>query len=304
MSAFPTPPPKWSENDIKINVLKVVLVTFIVLHYFRPMQPEVRISSDGVTWNATHWAGYNASSPPNNSTQVSISMIQVEANITKGKELSLNFVLVQEWDDPRFVIRSKSGARGPTSMNIEEIKGPDGDSVTIWKPSIRTHPTHEGEKTRDETRLWKGGKLIRFQPLSIILPSWSDNEDGVELDYMVKLCPTLELLDGVVLDWNAPNGRAPISMINEDHEIGAVMQVKAKKQNWRMSVKTGQCETGDSALKKRSCLAARFKLSEIPLRNRRTELNTIIFAALLSLSLCVLFINNFNFSRVSWIIKM
>lgn len=44
-------------------------------------------------------------------------------------------------------------------MNIEEIKGPDGDSVTIWKPSIRTHPTHEGEKTRDETRLWKGGKV-------------------------------------------------------------------------------------------------------------------------------------------------
>ncbi|XP_035711794.1 uncharacterized protein LOC118437106 [Folsomia candida] len=150
-------------------LLTTVLVAYLAFgHLQNSWQPRIHLSSDGATWEAAHWSSYEIDSPPpsdNNETRVTISLTRVSANLVEGEDLSLSFDLVQQWDDPRLVVRNEirpgfgtsekfqETPGGPTVQNVEAIKGTDSP-ITIWKPTLGTDSfIRVVNQSRDETWL-------------------------------------------------------------------------------------------------------------------------------------------------------
>lgn len=95
-------------HDIFLFAFAVLPALVTILLYEGPT--EIQLSRDGATWQAAHWSNYDINSPPPsdyNATQVTISLSRITAKLTRAGDLSLSFVLVQHWSDPRLVVRNE-----------------------------------------------------------------------------------------------------------------------------------------------------------------------------------------------------
>lgn len=86
--------------------VSLTLIYLVFGHLQNSWRPKIHVSSDGATWEAANWSGYDVKSPlsENIVTRVTISLTRVTAQLI-GKDLSLSFLLVQQWNDPRLVVR-------------------------------------------------------------------------------------------------------------------------------------------------------------------------------------------------------
>lgn len=110
----PLPPPEVMDDATFLCVLLALILTIIALvclispYLWTSGRPGILLSKDGTTWEAAHWSSYDVNSPPsgdNNSTRVIISLTRVTAKLVHGEDLSLSFMLMQQWSDPRLVVR-------------------------------------------------------------------------------------------------------------------------------------------------------------------------------------------------------
>ncbi|OXA40930.1 hypothetical protein Fcan01_24381 [Folsomia candida] len=110
------PPLKTEEVNIYRKILEcvlpVVLATYVVSSL--PLFDRTEIRSEGTTWYASRWHAYAPSSPPArySATNVTISVDRVATKLI-GKDLILNFVLLQEWTDARLVVVWEHGIDPP-----------------------------------------------------------------------------------------------------------------------------------------------------------------------------------------------
>lgn len=119
MSAFPetplpdAPPPPEEAGDetlwekLSAFIMPAVTLTLLVSAAF-PLFDGAEILSDGDTWEAIRWHAYAPSSLPARFSVTNVT-IRVDRVATKliGTDLALNFVLVQEWEDERLVVKRK-----------------------------------------------------------------------------------------------------------------------------------------------------------------------------------------------------
>ncbi|XP_021959544.2 uncharacterized protein LOC110855439 [Folsomia candida] len=311
----PLPPPEVMDDATFLCVLLALILTIIALvclispYLWTSGRPGILLSKDGTTWEAAHWSSYDVNSPPsgdNNSTRVIISLTRVTAKLVHGEDLSLSFMLMQQWSDPRLVVRGgenktrstlcisfftcmlgrlEEKPEGPTVQNIEAIKGTDSP-ISIWKPTLGTDSfIRVVDKSRDETWLWKDGRVLRRQPATLILsPS---RHDETTSEYLFKIFTTREFTTGkVALTWNSSD---PISFNNETSP--QVMGENSK--NSRFLYSTGHCDMTygpDSATQlKRSCLKVGFKLEKTPTSSKK-ELDRLLSLFDLSLGLIILIV--------------
>ncbi|OXA38426.1 Glucosyl-3-phosphoglycerate synthase [Folsomia candida] len=129
MSAFPetplpdAPPPPEEAGDetlwekLSAFIMPAVTLTLLVSAAF-PLFDGAEILSDGDTWEAIRWHAYAPSSLPARFSVTNVT-IRVDRVATKliGTDLALNFVLVQEWEDERLVVKRKGKPGLPSGVS-------------------------------------------------------------------------------------------------------------------------------------------------------------------------------------------